>query len=449
MALKRASDGAAAPQKRSKAQLNAVPRLSSRVLDVFVFGTGTICELGLGPEVTEVKRPRLNAYLQEAQLVALAAGGAHSLGVDVNGKVYSWGQNDTGCLGRDTRLSDAEIDEDLDLNPKESTPAPVEGLGANVELVAVCATDSASAALAATGSVYCWGTFIDDGHKSFSTGVEIQHKPLRLTIASKVVALAGGKDHFLALTVAGTVYAWGIGTNHQLGIPVRANRRTRASGPVRVPGLANIVSIACGDYTSFAIDAAGRVYAWGLNNFGQAGISEPVGPNTFIEKPTHAPFWDDKQITQIAAGGHHSTWLTREGQVYTVGETNFHQLGVPAAQLPENTVREQDGTPSYVPTPLLLAGARDDDEDIASPKMKFVACGTDHNIALSEQGHAFTWGFGSVYQLGHGKPAGEDGPEDEEVPTRIRNTATLDRAMVWAGAGGQFSIIAAEAVKNE
>lgn len=447
MALKRARPEEGAPTKRSRAQLNEVPKLPTAKLDVFVFGTGTICELGLGPEVTEVKRPRLNPLLlpDSVGIVALAAGGAHSLGVDKDGRVWSWGQNDTGCLGRDTSLNDEEIDEDLDLNPYESTPSPVTNIGKSVQFSSVCATDSASAALALSGSVYCWGTFIDDGHKSFSVGVEMQPKPVRMTIPAKVVSLAGGKDHFLALTVSGTVYAWGIGSSHQLGVTVRSNRRTRVSGPLRVPGLTNIVSIACGDYTSYAIDASGRVYSWGLNNFGQTGISDPVGPNTFITSPTHAEFWDDKQITQISAGGHHSVWLTKEGKVYTVGETNFHQLGVKASLFPENTVREQDGTPSYVPTPLLLTQAEDDDEEIPIPAMKFIASGTDHNIALSDTGAIYTWGFGSVYQLGHGKPAGEDGPTEEEIPKRIRNTATLDRTMVWAGAGGQFSVTAAEA----
>ncbi|GMM52185.1 Ran guanyl-nucleotide exchange factor [Starmerella bacillaris] len=444
MGVKRARTETTVPVKRARGKLNELPKLSGQKLDVFAFGTGTICELGLGPEVTEVKRPRLSPLLpaDEVGIVALAAGGAHSLAVDHEGQLWSWGQNDTGCLGRDTRLSDAEIDEDLDLNPKESTPAKVTGIRSNISFVKVCATDSASAALTPTGNVYAWGTFIDDGHKSFSAGVEIQYKPERVPIQPKIVALASGKDHFLALTVDGHVYAWGVGTSFQLGVHVRSGRRTSTAGPLRVPGVDNIVSIAAGDYTSYAIDSTGKVFSWGLNNFGQCGISDPVGPKACIETPTHAEFWDDKHIVQIAAGGHHSLWLTKEGTMYTVGEINFNQLGVPIKELPENTVREQDGTPSYVPTPLELKWASDEEEPVSLPKMKFIACGTDHNIALSqEDGSIWTWGFGSVYQLGHGK-TGDDGPEEEEVPRHIRNTATKERNMVWAGAGGQYSITA-------
>ena len=38
-----------------------------------------------------------------------------------------------------------------------------------------------------------------------------------------------------------------------------------------------IKDIACGAYHSFAIDTENRVYAWGLNNFGQTGIAAGAG----------------------------------------------------------------------------------------------------------------------------------------------------------------------------
>jgi regulator of chromosome condensation len=75
--------------------------------------------------------------------------------------------------------------------------------------------------------------------------------------------------------------------------------------------------------------------------------------------------------------------------------------------------------------------------------MKFVACGVDHSLALSAvDGSAWTWGFGQTYQLGHGKDADADDPDDEVVPKRIKNTATTGITMNIASAGGQFSVLA-------
>jgi len=443
MVKRSGSEGPAPAAKRARGQLNAAPRLPHERLDVFVFGSGTICELGLGPNVTEVKRPRLSPLLpaDSAGIVSVACGGAHTIALDYTGQLWSWGQNDSGALGRDTTQRPEDVDEDNDINPLESTPAKVDfALSDGDEFVAISATDSASAAVTAAGYVYAWGTFIDDGNKAFDETTKFQPRPVRVRGVSRAVALAAGKDHFLALTADGHVYAWGIGSSFQLGYKVRASlrsQRVRTQRPVRV-AVRDIVHIAAGDYNSYAIDASGHVFAWGLNNFGQSGIDDPVGPNTFIERPTHAPFWDDKHIVQIAGGGHHSLWLGADGAVYTVGETNFHQLGIPDGQYPENTVREQDGTPSFVPTPTRLTAARFEDDDVALPPIKFIAVGTDHCLALSRlDGSCWTWGFGAVYQIGHGPEE-----EEEEIPRRIKNTATTGRNMVWAGAGGQFSVIA-------
>lgn len=435
--------------KRSRSKLNSIPDPHER-LDVFMFGTGTICELGLGPRVTEVKRPRLNPLLpaKDIGIISIACGGAHSVAIDHDGKLWSWGQNDTGALGRETKEDLDEMNDDNDINPVESSPGKIDvDIDERERFVAVGATDSASAAITSRGFLYAWGTFIDDGNKAFSHSTKFQTRPLRIKGLTKAVSVVGGKDHFLILNEDGHVYAWGVGSSYQLGVRVRNSLRSQSKSrtipPVRISTLRNIVHIAAGDYSSYAIDSAGRVFSWGLNNFGQCGIPDPVGPNVFIERPTHARFWDDKNIVQIAAGGHHSLWLSSNGSIYTAGETNFHQLGIPYSDLPKNTVREQDGTPSFVPTACKLTKGAFEDEPATLPPMKYVAVGTDHCLALSKlDGSIWTWGFGAVYQLGHGKPAGEDGPEDEELPRRIKNTATTGRNMVWAGAGGQFSVVA-------
>ncbi|KAK5637535.1 hypothetical protein RRF57_013250 [Xylaria bambusicola] len=53
-------------------------------------------------------------------------------------------------------------------------------------------------------------------------------------------------------------------------------------------------------------------------------------------------------------------------------------------------------------------------------------------------GRVYSWGFSANYQTGQGTT------DDIEVPTVIDNSAIRDREIVWAGAGGQYSIVAAE-----
>jgi alpha-tubulin suppressor-like RCC1 family protein len=95
----------------------------------------------------------------------------HCLALSYDNKIYSWGVNDHGALGRDTSSgvketaidadSDSEDDDDIGLNEKESTPAaiPSSSFPVGTRFAQVVALGSASFALTTTGLVYGWGTF--------------------------------------------------------------------------------------------------------------------------------------------------------------------------------------------------------------------------------------------------------------------------------------------------
>jgi regulator of chromosome condensation len=70
-------------------------------------------------------------------------------------------------------------------------------------------------------------------------------------------------------------------------------------------------------------------------------------------------------------------------------------------------------------------------------KATFVATGTDNSFALTAKGLVYSWGFSANYQTGQGTD------DDIEVPTLIDNTAVRGRHINWAGAGGQYSMLAA------
>jgi regulator of chromosome condensation len=65
-----------------------------------------------------------------------------------------------------------------------------------------------------------------------------------------------------------------------------------------------------------------------------------------------------------------------------------------------------------------------------------VAAGTDNSFALTKDGKAYSWGFSANFQTGQGTT------EDIEVPTLIDNTAVRNKKLMFAGAGGQYSVLA-------
>lgn len=152
---------------RPSKQLNNAP---TQRLDISVFGSGENGELGLGNKSHNNKspikanRPRLNHLLnaEDVGIVQVAVGSIHCAALTHDGRVLTWGVNDSRALGRSTKCDPpVQPDKDVtDLNPLESTPAPVEGLeklGSDITQVAV--TDNATFVLTRSGLVYGWGTF--------------------------------------------------------------------------------------------------------------------------------------------------------------------------------------------------------------------------------------------------------------------------------------------------
>lgn len=259
-----------------------------------------------------------------------------------------------------------------------------------------------------------------------------QRTPIQVRIEYPVAQITAGKDHVMALTTNGKVYTWGNGQQFQLGHRVLDRYQKQALQPREIR-IKNIKFIGSGEFHSFAIDTQSRVLAWGLNQFGQCGIpSEGAGEDgAVITEPTYINALDGKDIVYITAGEHHSVALSADNDMYTFGRIDSSEIGIEKDQLPESAVKDDSGRPRFLPIPTKVS-LEDDDG-----KVKYVACGSHHNIALAkEDGAAWTWGFGETYQCGQG-PAGED----VEIPTKIENTATKGVNMVIAGAGGQFSVI--------
>jgi len=97
----------------------------------------------------------------------------------------------------------------------------------------------------------------------------------------KVIQLACGEFHTLALTVDLDLYSWGRGFEGQLG--VRDDVDT-ASVPMSLAFFYKNppTQIACGAYHSLAIDGNGKLYTWGEARFGQLGNGKGVKEMTPI-----------------------------------------------------------------------------------------------------------------------------------------------------------------------
>ncbi|KAL3420646.1 GDP/GTP exchange factor [Phlyctema vagabunda] len=438
-----------ARKKQAGPAINSAP---TQKLDIYVFGEGSSGELGLGSikydgkMPIDVKRPRINEKLsaKTVGVVQLAVGGMHCAALTHDNKILTWGVNDQGALGRDTKwdggLKDMDAkdedsdsdDDDTGMNPRESTPTEIDTSSIEEEtyFTQVVCSDSATFALTAEGLVYGWGTFRgNDGILGFRAGIKAQLTPVLVPELKKVVCLATGTNHVLAVNAKGKVFGWGAGEQSQLARRVVSRTATGALIP-REFGLQrkNITYVACGDYHSFAVDNKGKVYAWGLNTFGQTGVPKGEGDEeNAVIKPTVVESLKDYNIKQIDGGAHHTISCTEEGEVLIWGRIDNAQGGMDVSDFPKEKVFfDEHDKPRYLVTPHVIPDL----------KASSVSSGPDTCIVITQDGKAYSWGFSGNYQTGQGT-------EDEvEEATQIANTAVVGKKLVFAGAGGQFSVLA-------
>ncbi len=172
------------------------------------------------------------------------------------------------------------------------------------------------------GKIYCWGNnrFGQLGNKKCINEPETAQL-IEALENENVDDVCCGDWHSLALTEKGEVFSWGDNKYGQIG---HGKDEICVSDPVRLNGFPDrkVISIACGSYHSMALTETGQVYSWGLNKYGQLGIGNTLNKNS----PTRIELnYQKYKITKISCGQKHSFILTESGILFTFGK-NYLKL---------------------------------------------------------------------------------------------------------------------------
>jgi alpha-tubulin suppressor-like RCC1 family protein len=181
---------------------------------------------------------------------------------------------------------------------------------------------------------------------------------------SDVVAVAGGAGSGYALKSDGTVWAWGVNFSGELG---NGWYGVKSVVPVPVIGLTGIVAID----PSIALKNDGTVWTWGQ------------APSGGFTTPGQVP--DLTDVTAVAAGFGVVYALKSDGTVWSWGSNGFGALGIGA---PDNADAAE---PVQVPG---LTGVRQ------------LAAGMYGASALKDDGTIWSWGDNRQGQLGNGTIGG-------------------------------------------
>jgi alpha-tubulin suppressor-like RCC1 family protein len=201
--------------------------------------------------------------------------------------------------------------------------------------------------------------------------------------------------NILILTKDDNVYGFGRNSYGVLGLghtqPVRTNFTT-------VNDLCNkkIIKFANGFSHVVAVTADNKVICWSNNYFGQCGNG--------YDMPQLIPHFNDtlysEKIIDVACGRNHSLALTENGEVYTWGKKK-------SGEDMESCEILMDLSPRKL--------------NISNEKVKAVSCGAGHSLALTENGHVYSWGRNWCGQLGNSII------DYTETPTCVRINAFIEK----------------------
>nr|CAD7425857.1 unnamed protein product [Timema monikensis] len=256
---------------------------------VYSWGDGDYGKLGHGNCTTQ-KHPRLvGGTLTNKVVKFIHAGYRHSAAISEEGELYTWGEGDNGRLGHG------------DYNGR-SMPTLVRDL-TNIGQVA-CGSAHTLAVSEDGRIVWAFGSG-DNGKLGHGDTTKISRpKVIEALQGLTIRKVAAGSQFSLALTSNGQVYTWGFGIC--LGLTVG---ETTCLVPQLVEELSSVrvIDVAIGDSHVLALTHDCEVYAWGNNSMGQCGQGHSTSP---ITRPRKVMGLDGISVNQVSAGTSHSVFWT-------------------------------------------------------------------------------------------------------------------------------------------
>jgi alpha-tubulin suppressor-like RCC1 family protein len=340
-----------------------------------------------------------------------------TVGPETLSTLTAWGDNFFGQLGNGITLP---------YGNHSNTPVEVSDLE-GAEAKALAGGQNHSLALKDDGTVLAWGLNQDgqlgDGTTTdSSTPVQVEDPNDPSGYLTGVAAIAAGSSHSLALKSDGKVWAWG--SNQYYG-PLGNGTNADSTTPVQVSGLDGIEAISAGLGYSLALKSDGTVWAWGTNTSSSSQgtrIGGQLGDNEIASSNTPVQVRDlTGEIEAIAAGASHGLALKDDGTVWAWGENFFGQLG------------HETTTDSSIPVQVSNLDG-----------VTTIAAGGAYSLALKNDGTVWAWGSNRFGQLGDGTTNGTPTTcENTEVGGRVSSSCTDSSTPVQMSEVGGIKAIGA------
>jgi alpha-tubulin suppressor-like RCC1 family protein len=289
----------------------------------------------------------------------ISTGNEHTLAIDKNGRLWSWGWNIFGQLGTNNTINRV---------------TPVSILGAVKTFCEISSGQFHSAAIDKNGRAWGWGN--NNSGELGDNSVSSRLTPVSVRGAVKTFCkISTGDLHTIAIDKNNNVWSWGNNQDGQLG----DGTATRVCTPVSVRGtVKTFCKISTGNNHTIVIDKNGRAWGWGLNNSGQ------LGNLSYDDRCTPISVLGATKIfCQIYGSDSHTVAIDNNGRAWAWGSNSFGEIG-------DNSLTQRL-------TPVSVLGA----------VKTFCKIGASQLVtnAIDKNGRAWSWGAGFFATLGDNQTA--------------------------------------------
>jgi len=322
-------------------------------------------------------------------------------------------------------------------------------------------------AVAEGGDLYAWGA-ADAGRCGFADTGDMPrdednwpYQPVPRLVpggalaGKKVVAVACGENHSLVVTSEGDLLAWGslhlgrCGFADIVGLPTDDENHPYQPVPRKVTGGGldgkRVASVACGTFHSLAVTEAGELFAWGSTCAGRCGFGAlpdlPADQDGVHYQPVPRQVVDGglgaRCVASAACSEGHSFAVTTAGELFAWGCADAGRCGLADV---ESLPADLDGPYQPVPAPVADGGLR-------CNKVRSVACGSWHSLAVTQSSEIYAWGAARAGRCGFADtaslPTDENGPF-QPVPRQVVDGGLRDKKVALAACGSWHSLAATE-----